>query len=235
MRPSMSSGSAARIRSTDSITEVSAVIVAMSRLLHHALARVEKWAELVLFLRLRVHAYERLGPRQSHQEPRAIVEEELRPVVGVEVDDPRHRVAAELLGRGLAEPRHDPLLRRGVGRRVHAEITPQIMRGSHQAHELGDQLGWLLARLEHEVEEEETGDDPVTLRKMHREAKPPRLLAAHHRAGLLHLRTDVLEAHRHLVDLDAVLLAEAVDHRAHVHRLHDRLAQAADLPEAPHE
>src|SRR5262245_24036116 len=78
MRPSMSSGSAARIRSTDSITDVSTVIVAMSGSLHHALARVEQRRELALCSRLRVDAHERLGPREADEHPRAVVEEELR-------------------------------------------------------------------------------------------------------------------------------------------------------------
>src|SRR2546430_17461756 len=70
---------------------------------------------------------------------------------------------------------------------------------------------------------------------MHRETEAPRLLPAHHRPGLLHLWADVLEANRHLVDLDAKLAAEAVDHRGHVHRLHDRLAEPADFQQIPHE
>ena len=70
---------------------------------------------------------------------------------------------------------------------------------------------------------------------MHREAVAARLLAAEHRTGLLHLGPDVLEAHRDLVHLHAEAFAEPVGHGRHVHRLHDRLLQPADLDQVPHE
>ncbi len=62
-----------------------------------------------------------------------------------------------------------------------------------------------------------------------------RLLAAHHRAGLDHLGADVLEAHRRLVDLHAVALAEPADHRGLVDVVTTGLAQAAMLQQVVHE
>src|SRR5712691_6475679 len=70
---------------------------------------------------------------------------------------------------------------------------------------------------------------------MHGEAEAARFLAAHHGTGLLHLGADVLEANWYLEHFHAVLLAKAVGHRRHVHGLHHRFAQAADLAEVPHE
>ena len=115
------------------------------------------------------------------------------------------------------------------------QVAAEIEGRADHVHELGDQLRGLFLRLQHEIEEEQVGDDAVALRKVHREAEAPRFLATHHRARLQHLRRDVLEADGHLVHRHAVLLAEAVDHRAHVHRLHDGLAQLAHLEQVPHE
>src|SRR5213594_1127880 len=196
IRPSMSPGSAARIRSTDSMTEVSIVSGAISGSPHHLLARVEQWAQLVLKLRLRVDPHERLGARQTNEQPRAVVEEELRAVIGLQLHDLRHCVTAELLRRRLTEHRHDALFRDRVGGGGEVQVAPQVMRRSDHVHELGDELGRLLLRLHHEVEEEEIRDDSVALGQVHREAEPAGLLATHHRAGLLHLRSDVLEADR---------------------------------------
>src|SRR5438445_13235093 len=94
--------------------------------LHHLFARVEERRELVLRAGLRVDADERLGPGETDEKPRAVVQEELRAVVGVEMHDLRHRVAAELLWRGLAEGAHDPLLRRRVGVCLEVEVGPPV-------------------------------------------------------------------------------------------------------------
>src|SRR5919201_1634269 len=94
----------------------------------------------------------------------------------------------------VVEARHDARLLLAVRRGVAMEIAAQIEGGTREIHELGDELARLLLRPQHEIEEEEVGDDAVPLGKMHREAESARLLAAHHRAGLLHLRADVLEA-----------------------------------------
>src|SRR5919198_1211245 len=159
MRRSMSSGSPARMRSTDSITEVSCVIVAMSGSSHHALARVEERRKLVARFGLRVDAYERLGPRKPDEQPRAVREEELRAVLRLELHDLRHGLAAQLLGRRVAELGHQAFLHTRVLRRAEVEIAPQVVRRPGHAHELGDELRRLLLRLQHEVEEEEVGND----------------------------------------------------------------------------
>ena len=93
--------------------------------------------------------------------------------------------------------------------------------------------GFALA--DEQVEQQQVGVDAVALGQVHAEAVAARLLAAHHRAGLDHLRPDVLEADRRLVDLDAVALAQAADHRRLVDRRDDRLAQAAVLEQVVHE
>src|SRR4051794_19223342 len=81
MRSSMLSLSPARMRSTVSMTDVSTLGTD-----HHPLPGIERGLELVLRSRLRVHADERLGPRETHEEPRAVVEEELHAVLRVEED-----------------------------------------------------------------------------------------------------------------------------------------------------
>ena len=76
---------------------------------------------------------------------------------------------------------------------------------------LGGSTG--LALTDEQVQEQQVGVDAVALGQVHLEAVPTGLLAAHHGAGLDHLRTDVLEANGRLVDVHAIALAQREGHR----------------------
>src|SRR5439155_14968146 len=223
MRSSMFAGSAARIRSTDSMTLVSTRCIVLA-IVDHPFAGIEHRLDLGHRSRLRIHAYERLGAGKPPEAPRPGVDEDLDAVLRVERHDAFHGVAGELARPRLVEPLHDLDLLLLVTRGIAVQITAVVEGRAREGHELGDELAGLLLRLQHEIEEEEIRDDAVALGQVHREPEATGLLTAHHRAGLLHLRADVLEAHRDLIHGDTVLLAEAVDHRRHVHRLHDGLA-----------
>ena len=86
-----------------------------------------------------------------------------------------------------------------------------------------------------QVEQQQVGIDPVALGQVHPEPEPARLLGAHHRPGLDHLRADELEADRRLVGLDAVALAESRGHRGVVDADDDRVAPAPVLGEVVHQ
>src|SRR5689334_10628320 len=150
MRSSMLSLSAARMRSTVSITDVST-----SATHHHPLSRVERGLELVLRARLRVDAYERLGPREADQEPRPVVQEVLHAVFRVEENGLAHRVARDLPRTLGVEPLHDLDLLLRVRRCLEMEVAPQVEGWAGHVHQLRDELARLLLRLQHEVQEEE--------------------------------------------------------------------------------
>ncbi len=142
-------------------------------------------------------------------------------------------------GRLLAQLDQQAVLQRRIGRLVDMNVGAQVER---LAGDLVQMLNGLrdgpvaaLALANEEVEQQQVGVDAVALGQVHAEAVAARLLAAHHRAGLDHLRSDVLEADRRLVHLDAVALAEAADHRGLVDRRYDRLAQAVVLEQVVHE
>src|SRR2546428_2591726 len=102
IRSSMFPGSAARMRSTVSIMPVSRSVVVLAVTTHHPLAGVEHRLHFVLGPRLGVHPDERLGPRETHQQPRAILDEPFHAVVRVERHGLLHAVAGELAGlRGV--------------------------------------------------------------------------------------------------------------------------------------
>src|SRR6266581_915859 len=160
MRSSMLSLSAARIRSTVSMTEASTYVCCRRTTFslataHHPLPRVQHRPELVLRARLGVDPDEGLGPRESHQEPRAVVHEELHAVLRVEGHDLRDRVTGKLARLRGIEPPHDLHLPLRVGRGLEVQVAPEIEGGTRERHELGDQLARLLLRLQHEIKEEQ--------------------------------------------------------------------------------
>src|SRR6202158_896102 len=185
MRSSMLPGSAARILSTDSITDVSS-----SGTLHHPLPRVEHRLHLVLPARLGIDAHERLGPREAYEQPRYVVQEELHGITRIQLHDLRDGVAGEIGWLLCRETLHDRDLLLRIGGRVQMQVAAQIEGRADHVHQLGDELARLFLGLMHEVEEEQVGDDPVTLGQVHREAEAAGLLPAHHGACLDHLRRD---------------------------------------------
>src|SRR6185503_5604120 len=158
MRSSMLSLSAARIRSTVSMTDVSGLPT-----IHHPLPGVEHGLELVLRTRLGVHADEWLRPREAHEEPRSVLDEELHAVLRIEEHRVLHGMARDLARPLGVEPLHDVHLLLLVGRALLVQVAPQIEGGARHVHELGDELARLLLRLQHEIEEEEIGDDAIAL------------------------------------------------------------------------
>src|SRR4051812_11257681 len=98
IRSSMLSRSAARIDSTVSITAPSTWVSREGTLatIHHPLPGVEHGLDLVLRACLGVYADERLGTRETHEQPRPVVDEELHAVFGVEEDRVLHGVAGQL-------------------------------------------------------------------------------------------------------------------------------------------
>ena len=88
-----------------------------------------------------------------------------------------------------------------------------------------------LPALNHEVQEEQAGDDAVALRQVAAHGVAAALLAGYQGVHLHHLRAEELEAHRRLVDRHAVQLAQALHHVCRGDRLDDRPAQASHLQE----
>src|SRR3954470_16400809 len=95
-------GAAARVLSPDSMTFVSTLAT-----VHHPLSRIEQRRHLGLRPRLGVDTDERLGTREPDQQPRAVVQEELHTVAGVECEHPLDPVRGEVSGLLTGEALHD--------------------------------------------------------------------------------------------------------------------------------
>ena len=103
------------------------------------------------------------------------------------------------------------------------------MLAAHQREEHRQQLGRLLAGAAHHVEQVEVRQDAVALGHVTAKRIAAALLAADQAVVLHHRRRDVLEADARIDHLDAVALAQLLQHRGRAQRLNDRPALAANL------
>ena len=148
-------------------------------------------------------------------------------------------LAREVGRRLAAQVDQQAPLRLGVGRPLDVDVDPQVERRPGELVEVLDRArhrpapGRPLAQ--EQVEQQQVRVDAVALGQVHPEPEAARLLGAHHRPGLDHLRADELEPDRRLVGRDPVVLAEPRRHRRVVDADHDRLAPAAMLREVVHQ
>jgi len=105
--------------------------------------------------RLDVDAEERLGARETDEQPRAVVAVELESIVRVEGLALHDGPASESLGCLLAQAGERIGLDAVVSLASEADINAVVVRGAGQGLELGEHVGGLLALGQPEVEQEE--------------------------------------------------------------------------------
>ena len=181
--------------------------------------------------RLGVDADERLGAGRRTRSHEPSARKNLKPSLVSSARSVRRVAPASPLGGALAQVDEQAALDLRVRGAVDVDVDAPIERRAGELVEGRPRATPASAQpllAQEQVEQQQVGVDPVALGEVHPEPEAARLLGAHHRAGLDHLRADELEPDRRLVRGDPVALAEAGRHRGVVDRRRpDRASRGA--------
>jgi len=156
-------------------------------------------------MRLRIHPQHRLGAGWADEQPAIVAHQVLDAIARI---NRSQRQPSELRRRTLDKLRHERLLVEGL----HMEVVARILERPDLGHHVGQHLLRRLAIMSDHLRHQQAHQHAVAFRDVALDADAAGFLAADQHILGEHQVTDIIEAHRRLVQRQAIARRQPVEH-----------------------